>query len=170
MASSILQPLQGLAQRIPKFHLLQSHSVTIGVAAAVSAPLLYIAHADYRAWMRLGRAGLPHNPLGWIIQLLLTPLRAQRLETSCYSNPNIVAKSGPVGDKAYLSIEDVPQREGARPTIHHWILPHRQADSRGSAEWKIVSPLSSLSLFPLLFSEGQKDPLSITPPSPHDNL
>lgn len=139
MATSVLQPLQGLAHRIPKYHLLKKNPVAIGIAAAVLAPLLCIAHADYRAWLRLGRAGLPSNAFGWLIQLILTPLRAPRFNTSCYNNPNIVARSGPTGGKAYLSSDDVPEREGPRPTLHHWILPHRQADSQSSTQWKEVS-------------------------------
>ncbi|KIN07776.1 hypothetical protein OIDMADRAFT_174695 [Oidiodendron maius Zn] len=136
MASSLFQPLTGLAQSISKSQLLRNHTVAVGVVAALSAPVLYIAHADYKAWLGLGKAGLPYNAFGWLIQLALTPLRAPRFDTSCYGNARIVAKAGPAGTKAYLSAEDVPERQG-RPAIHPWILPHRQADSFASEEWKI---------------------------------
>jgi hypothetical protein len=139
MASSILQPLQGLARSIPNYPLLKNHSITISIAAAASLPLLYIAHADYRGWLRLGPGGVPFNAFGWFIQLLATPLRAPRYDTSCYDDSNVVARFGPAGETAYLSSEDVPEREGPRPTIHRWILPHRQADSQASPQWKEVS-------------------------------
>jgi hypothetical protein len=148
MASSILQPLEGLARSLPNYPLLKNHSITISIAAAASVPLLYIAHADYRAWRRLGRAGVPYNAFGWFIQLLATPLRASRYDTSCYDVPNAVARFGPCGEKAYLSSEDVPEREGPRPTIHRWILPHRQADSQASPQWKEVSYLYTINLTP----------------------
>jgi hypothetical protein len=147
--------------------------VAVAVVTALSAPILYLAHTDYRAWLRLGRGGLPNNAFGWLIQLLLTPLRAPRLDTSCYSNPKIVDRSGPAGTKSYLSSEDVPQRPGPRPTIHPWILPHRQADSWASAEWKTVSRLFHLTLFgPLQLSLSLHTfslchfthSLSVTPP------
>lgn len=142
MASSLFQPLTGFAQSISKSQLFRNHTVAFGVVAALSAPVLYIAHADYKAWLSLGKGGLPYNAFGWLIQLALTPLRAPRFDTSCYGNARIVAKAGPAGTKAYLSAEDVPERQG-RPAIYPWILPHRQADSFASEEWKIVSPLSA---------------------------
>lgn len=163
--ASLFQHLRGSAQSIPKYQLLQNHPVAVAVVTALSAPILYLAHTDYRAWLRLGRGGLPNNALGWLIQLLLTPLRAPRLDTSCYSNPKIVARSGPAGTKSYLSSEDVPQRPGPRPTIHPWILPHRQADSWASAEWKTVSCLFHLTL--LCHSNSLchfTHSLSVTPP------
>jgi hypothetical protein len=145
MASSLFRPLQGFAQSIARYHLLQDHSLAIGVAAALSVPVLYIARADYRAWLLLGRGGLPYNVLGWFVQLILTPFRAGRLDTSCYQNPEILAKAGPSGSKSYLSAEDVPQRKGPRPSIHRWLLPQRQADSRSSEQWKTVGLFSSTS-------------------------
>jgi hypothetical protein len=138
MASSLFRNLKGISQNIPYYHLFKNHSVGIVVVAALSAPLLYIANADYRAWLQLGRAGLPYNLFGWLLQLTLTPLRARRFDTTCYSDPIVVAKASPPGSKSYLSAEDIPQRQGSRPSIYHWVLPHRQSDSRSSEEWKTV--------------------------------
>jgi len=141
MASSLFARLQGWPQSISTHPLIQNHSTALVTLAALSGPLLrliYISHADYRAWLRVGRGGLPYNAFGWLIQLLLTPLRGPRLDTGCYDNPKAVAKAGPQALVSYLADEDIPERQGPRPSICHWLLPQRQLDSRSSEGSKMV--------------------------------
>lgn len=129
---------RGFLDSLFSHRLLENRFALIVATAVLSVPLLYIANTDYRAWLSLGPGGLPHNSIGWLVQLLLSPLRAARLDTSCYDNEKIVAKSGPPGSMSYLSAEDIPQRKGLRPSVCRWVLPQRQLDQRSSEEAKRV--------------------------------
>lgn len=94
--------------------------LTISIAAlAVTLALLIVAYRDYRLWLALGKGGLPSNLGGW---LLVTRMRLQKrdpLEIDMYA-PEI----GRADDHAYLG--DLPQRNGPRPKIAVWPIPHRQ--------------------------------------------
>lgn len=67
---------------------------------------------DYRAWLALGPGGLPTNPLGWVITTALRLLGREPLSTGIYPSPQTAL--------------DLPDRQGPRPTIAHWPVPHRQ--------------------------------------------
>jgi len=115
------------------------HRIPIYLALlALSTPLLYLITADYNAWYRLGRGGLPHNPFGYLIQTLLRPLKAPRFDTSVYSLPKVLSKAGPNGQKSYLSLDEIPQRSGPRPEVCKHILPQRQLDGSSSQVAKEV--------------------------------
>lgn len=78
---------------------------------------------DYKAWLKVADTALPRNIFGYILQLLLSPLRANPFITSPYDNPREIAKCGDVGTKSYLrgSLLD----RGERPTILKWMAPNR---------------------------------------------
>ncbi|KUJ10957.1 uncharacterized protein LY89DRAFT_626565 [Mollisia scopiformis] len=102
----------------------------------ISLPILYLAYTDYRAWLSVGRGGLPHNPFGYLIATLLRPLKAARFDTSFISNPRILEKSGPAGEKAHLSEDDIPRRKGERPEVCGWILPQRQLNQKATEDFR----------------------------------
>jgi len=137
MSSSLTTKLQSLSQDIisrPVFH--TRPSALKAALSTLSLPLIYFTYLDYRAWYNVGKGGLPHNFLGYIIQGILSPLKAARFDTSFVSKPKIVAKSGPPGERAYLKDEDVPPRKGSRPDVYKWILPQRQSNQNPGADIK----------------------------------
>jgi hypothetical protein len=151
MDSSLPLRLHNFPQMLLKrYHQLpQPHRIALVTALiAVSTPLTYLVYADYCTWLQLGRAGLPHNIFGYLIQTLLRPLKAKPFDTSCYNNPRIVAKSGPNAQTAYLSADDIPIRKGERPQVCKWILPQRQLDGGSSQAAKDVRCHLILSQFP----------------------
>lgn len=113
--------------------------LTTLLATTLSLPLLYLTWTDYQSWLTVGRGGLPQNPIGYLIAILLRPLKASRFDTSFIDKPNVLKKSGKAGEKAYLNQEDVPVRTGERPEVGGWILPQRQLDQKAEGLFKPVS-------------------------------
>ncbi|CZR68967.1 uncharacterized protein PAC_18868 [Phialocephala subalpina] len=135
MASSLTTKLQSLTQDIISYPVFHTRPSTLKTSLfTLSLPFIYFTYLDYRAWYNVGRGGLPHNFLGYIIQGILSPLKASRFDTSFMSQPKVLAKSGPPGERAYLKDEDVPQRKGDRPDVCKWILPQRQLDQKPGPE------------------------------------
>ncbi|KAF4959846.1 hypothetical protein FGADI_1349 [Fusarium gaditjirri] len=108
---------------------LTSQSQRLAIAATVGVvigiPVFRIAAEDYRGYLALGPGGPPHNLIGWIVQILLKPLKKEPFHTSCYDE-KAGEKAGPNGHVAFLSERDVPAREAPRPIIGKWTAPSRQ--------------------------------------------
>ncbi|KAE8445355.1 hypothetical protein EG329_013477 [Mollisiaceae sp. DMI_Dod_QoI] len=133
MALSLATRLQSITNDLlshPIFH--TRPNVLKSALFTLSIPLIYFTYIDYRSWYNVGRGGLPHNIIGYVIQTILSPLKASRFDTSFVSKPKVMKKSGPAGERAYLKDEDVPQRKGDRPEVCGWILPQRQLDQKAS--------------------------------------
>lgn len=89
------------------------------VSFVIIFSIFALAYRDYRNWLALGKGGLPSNLRGW---LLVTRMRFQKkdpLEVKMYT-PEI----GSADDHSYLG--DLPRRNGPRPDIAPWPIPHRQ--------------------------------------------
>ena len=79
--------------------------------------------ADYRSWVSLGEGGLPHNLQGWgtMNAVRVMTLNRDPLDTSSMDTL--------IGNSSDLSLlQDLPTREGKRPTIARHPIPHRQLD------------------------------------------
>lgn len=147
-SSSLTTKLQGISKDLlnnPIFHS-KRNLIFTAVTTALSFPLLYITWSDYQKWLQLGRAGPPHNIFGYLISRLLQPLKVSRFDTSFISNSRILKKIGPVGERAFLKDEDVPERKGPRPEVCKWILPQRQLDQKagGQKSREVCNLLDSL--------------------------
>lgn len=130
--SSLSTRLQSLTHDIlnhPLFHSKRNVIATL-LTTGLSLPLLYITWSDYQKWLQVGPAGPPHNIFGYLISILLGPLKASRFDTSFSSNARILKKIGPVGERSFLKDVDVPERKGPRPEVCKWILPQRQLDQQ----------------------------------------
>jgi len=139
MAASLTSKLQSLSQELTQTLQSPRNKIAATLITAISLPAIYYTYLDYRAWLSVGRGGLPHNILGYLLQALLSPLKASRFDTSFVSKPRILAKSGPAGERAYLKDEDVPERKGERPDVCGWILPQRQLDQKAGERSRAVS-------------------------------
>lgn len=132
MASTLTSKLDTISKDVltrlyPLFHP-RSNLIITTITTALSLPLVYFTWSDYKSWLAVGRGGLPHNPIGYLIATILQPLKASPFDTSFVSKPAILKKSGPAGEKSYLKEEDVPFRKGKRPEVCAWILPQRQLE------------------------------------------
>jgi len=134
--SPLTTKLQAISQNLlnhPIFHS-KRNLVFTALTAGLSLPLIYVTWSDYQNWLKLGPAGPPYNFFGYLISILLRPLKASRFDTSFTSNARILKKIGPVGERSFLKDEDVPERKGARPEVGKWILPQRQLDQKAGGE------------------------------------
>ena len=78
-------------------------------------------YRDYHKWLALGPGGLPYNFRGYLTMTWMRRLKRDPIDT------NRFAKAiGIDGDRSYL--RDLPKREGPRPTIAVYPIPHRQID------------------------------------------
>lgn len=82
---------------------------------------LIVVRRDYRAWRALGDGGLPGNFEGW---LRVTYLRMKKGDP--LSDRQLRKEIGTAGDHGYL--DSLPERNGPRPKIAPWPIPHRQCD------------------------------------------
>jgi Family of unknown function (DUF5519) len=76
--------------------------------------------ADYRGWRALGPGGLPYNVLGWAIASALRPLKREPLSTRLYDHCAVP----PAWDRMRQGA--LPRRQGTRPHVAHYPIPHRQ--------------------------------------------
>ena len=112
---------------------LKQHRISLLVA--ISIPFIRIAYLDYRGWYALDPGGVPHNPLGWIVQCMYR-LRASRdvRSSGCYE----VAKTTELDGQSFLERE-LPIRAGKAPKTGLWVIPHRQLEDTSNDEVKKVS-------------------------------
>ncbi|KAM5373466.1 hypothetical protein ACJZ2D_006960 [Fusarium nematophilum] len=163
--------IQPLIQRL--VHLASANPRVIATALAsalVGIPILRIAAQDYREYLKIGPGGVPYNVFGWLIQLSLRPLKKETLHTGCYEEEWAVAQAGPNGHIGWLSEDDVPLRDGERPTVGSWTVPSRQLTELAGEDVKeryqtFLSSLASSSPLDLKiatsFAEGRGPALFI---------
>jgi hypothetical protein len=101
--------------------------------------------ASYREWLLVADTALPQNIVGYLLQLCLSPLRANPFTLKPYDDPKEVAKCGQhIGKRNFLP--RLPEREGPRPKMLKYMAPHRQADQLGDDAMHQVYSEASLSL------------------------
>lgn len=96
------------------------------VALGLAAAMLW-AFRDYRKWRALGPGGLPANVGGWLKTTRMRLQKSDPLDTDGYTK-----QIGSAGDCSFL--EELPKREGDRPTIAVHPVPHRQLNQLVSPE------------------------------------
>ena len=125
--------------------------VTAAVAGVVLPPTLLAvfrsAARSYRSYLNVGRGGIPHNIIGWMIQGLgqLIAIR-DPLATLPFAKPSraVLARYGDGGQRSYLATDLQPRAgtEGAdldkatrekagRPIIPAFVAPQRQISQQG---------------------------------------
>ncbi|MCX6470268.1 MAG: DUF5519 family protein [Corynebacteriales bacterium] len=77
---------------------------------------------DYRGWKALGPGGLPANQIGWVITSALRPWGRDPLD---------VSGDDPAGDDVHRL--HLPDRDGPRPTIAPYPIPHRETGADADA-------------------------------------
>lgn len=102
-------------------------AVYLIAALVLLGVVLVWARIDYLNWVAIGKGGLPHTLGGW---LKMTRLRLQKTDTigvhiyaPMIGKPDDVARLG-----------DLPARQGSRPRIAVYPIPHRQLDQAPSAD------------------------------------
>ncbi|MGC4027685.1 MAG: DUF5519 family protein [Steroidobacteraceae bacterium] len=88
--------------------------IALGAAA-------YWARRDFCAWIALGKGGLPGNLRGWLTMTRFRLMKINPTDTS-----PLAGEIGGPADAAYL--DRLLERNGPRPTIAPWPIPHRQCD------------------------------------------
>lgn len=89
----------------------------VTVALGTAAGAIWVVR-DYRAWLALGRGGLPANPFGWLVASYFRLRSNDPLETTTLEDD----------DAATASLIGVPSRTGLRPRMAAWPIPNRQLD------------------------------------------
>ncbi|GAB1310883.1 hypothetical protein MFIFM68171_01093 [Madurella fahalii] len=121
---------------------------TVPVALLLLLPRLI---DSYRAYLSLGPGGLPHNPLGYLIQAALRPIARWdlRADPPPYRNHRssaaVVARYAPHGLTSFLpqdihnnssggnrSDDLLPPRTPPRPEVPDFVAPQRQATQPAS--------------------------------------
>ncbi|MCJ1237155.1 hypothetical protein MMC14_005140 [Varicellaria rhodocarpa] len=114
---------------IPLPSFLKNHPLPTTILITIlSLPLpllLRTAYNDYNNWHALGPGGIPHNVFGYLLQCglqLFATRERDRKSTACY-----IGAGGELDRRSFfLEEEGVPVREGGRPEVAGWVLPHRQ--------------------------------------------
>jgi len=96
--------------------------------------------SDYHEWLKVADTALPHNIFGYLLQLCLSPLRADPFLTAPYDDPKEIAKCG---SKSFLP-DKLPERDGPRPEMLKWMAPHRQASQLTGEDMHKVGSICSL--------------------------
>lgn len=106
----------------------RNRATAIAMILVIVLPVFRFAYLDYRGWYALGAGGLPHNVFGWMIQSILR-LRATSdvRGTLCFDGH----APADLAAQAFLD-PNLPKRDGARPRVGIWVLPHRQLEQRAS--------------------------------------
>jgi hypothetical protein len=81
--------------------------------------------AEYERWIALGPGGLPHTLEGFRTLQRLDKMLRSGLDTS-----QLQSSIGKAGDIATL--KDLPARQGQRPTVAPFAIPHRQTDQHNT--------------------------------------
>ena len=105
--------------------LAQSPSTSDPDLAEIRSQLTASEFAEYQQWVAIGPGGLPHTLDGYRTLQRLDKMLRPPLDTS-----QLEASIGKTGDLATL--KELPMREGQRPTIAPFAIPHRQTDQHNS--------------------------------------
>ncbi|MBM3714415.1 MAG: hypothetical protein FJW64_01550 [Actinobacteria bacterium] len=98
---------------------------TLAVVSLGLASGAWLVARDYQRWLSLGVGGVPSTPRGW---LKVTRLRTQKHEARDPRAFGAIA-AGP-HDRTWLP--ELPSREGPRPDVWPYPVPHRQASQPGT--------------------------------------
>ncbi|KAL2824574.1 hypothetical protein BJY01DRAFT_164658 [Aspergillus pseudoustus] len=124
-ATDILQHAQSGALSHPR-----GRYILAALPAAVLASLIPSAYRDYQSYLALGPGGPPYNVVGWLcVKLLFNPFRKEMFGTGIYDRKIATGERN-----AYL--DDLPKRNGERPTMGTFAAPQRQRDQLPSQEIK----------------------------------
>ncbi|KAH6657340.1 hypothetical protein BKA67DRAFT_555013 [Truncatella angustata] len=104
----------------------------IAVSVAVGVPLFSYWVSNYRAWLALGRGGLPPNPLGWLVQACLHPIsRSDTRAPAPWTLEDTEELWGTAGRKSFFIDGRIPpRRHGARPNVPSYVAPQRQTNEQ----------------------------------------
>lgn len=94
-------------------------------------PLFPLAYHDYRGWLALGPGGLPHNPLGWLIQSLLRIPSSRNVRDATPYDKEI---SNSELEKTSFLEGRLPAYGEKSPKTGKWVVPHRQLEGGASAD------------------------------------
>lgn len=92
--------------------------IVLALVLIVGAVVIW-GYRDYRAWIAIGKGGLPANLGGWLTTTRLRLRKRDPFTTALY------AQTGP---QNISHLDDLPARNGPRPQIAPWPIPHRQTD------------------------------------------
>ena len=124
------------------------------------------AYRDYHEWLALGPGGLPYDVRGWLITTRMRALKRDPLDTRRFA-----MATGAPGETSF--VDQLPEREGPRPTIGVHPVPHRQLDQLPGAEMKqkiaevfdaLVSRRSKLVHYQLSFFEKRNEAVFLREP------
>ncbi|KAI1076136.1 hypothetical protein F5B20DRAFT_584485 [Whalleya microplaca] len=129
-------------QRFLRPETLQAHRkpLLIGTAAALAtAPLLTYTYKNYRAWLALGRGGVPYHFLGWLAQATLHLIaRSDTRVPAPYRPEDLEPLYGSAVRTSFFTSTPtptplpLPQRKGSRPVVPTPVAPQRQTSQRAS--------------------------------------
>ncbi|MCJ1353803.1 MAG: hypothetical protein MMC33_003790 [Icmadophila ericetorum] len=129
MSSLIHSSLNSLSSQILIF--LEEYKYPVLVT--LSLPLIRLIYLDYRGWYNLGKGGLRHDPLGWMLQCILR-MRCDRDVRSTQRYEEDI-NSSTLEAKSYLE-DELPHRKGKPPVTSIWVAPHRQMEQEASSAAK----------------------------------
>ncbi|KKK11910.1 hypothetical protein ARAM_002297 [Aspergillus rambellii] len=99
-------------------------------AAAVLGLAAPVAYRDYRSYLALGPGGPPYNVIGWLfVKLFVNPFRREVFSTDIYDRKVLQGET-------VEFLKDLPKRNGERPTMGSFAVPHRQVNQIPSQEVK----------------------------------
>lgn len=110
---------------MPNLALTWGSALLLITVVCLTILLVVWARRDFRAWVALGPAGLPHTLAGWVAMTALRPLKrdgraAQALTPVLHQED----------DHAYLGT--LMRRAGQRPRVPVYPIPQRQEDELSS--------------------------------------
>lgn len=109
-------------------------TLAIGAAAIIAVRLARYAASSYAGYLALGKGGLPHNIIGWLIQASLQPLAKWDLTSPApYRDPKVVARFAPHGRESFLP-DPLPERVGPAPEVPGYVAPQRQTTATATAD------------------------------------
>jgi len=116
-------------QHLPDLRPLLKHyalRLSLVSTAAVLIPFSIACVRNYQSWIALGAGGLPYNPVGWTGAWIIKMFsKRDVLSTECYDDPEVIARSGDYARESFLK-GGLERREGERPKIAGFVVPHRQ--------------------------------------------
>lgn len=143
--SSVTSRLRDLTvQRLPARH--TTTTIQFLAASFVVGFLTQRAHASYRGYIALGKGGLPHNVLGWLIQgVAQLVAKWDTRSVAPFAQPKNRRTLGEAGSRTFLGRVVVPERRvgdgtttsGGRPTVPGYVAPQRQIDQLVEGETKM---------------------------------
>jgi hypothetical protein len=94
--------------------------------SSIRSQLTEEEYKEFQCWVALGAGGLPHTLEGFRTLQSLNKRRKDPLDVS-----HLASQIGQRGD--IQTLNNLPKRSDARPTIAPFAIPHRQTDQHNSA-------------------------------------